>query len=122
MKIRPDIVKAALARSFVVGEVPHELCLTCEACEGIRHALQNKGHYTARLNQKEVNEVVRRAKHAKTIREQLARIQAAAGSTARDFVQCSEKGCRKEVKAKGLCTAHYQAERRAFLSKLGELQ
>ena len=115
-KIRLDLVKTALARALQIGEVPHELCLSCEACEGIRHALET-GHYTARLNQREVSEVVRRAKHAKAIREQVERMKTEQAKPM-DYVPCNKKGCTKEVKAKGMCTAHYQAERRAMLAKL----
>ena len=114
MKVRLDIVKIALDRALAIGEVPHALCLSCEVCDGVRHA-RATGHYTTRLNQKEVDAVVRRAQAAKAIREELARRET---GEMKDVVTCSQEGCIRAAKSKGLCSQHYQEVRRALIAKV----
>lgn len=47
------------------------------------------------------------------------KLQLAAGPVPADK-QCKEPGCTRQARSKGLCSAHYQAERRRALLKSGK--
>jgi hypothetical protein len=72
LKTRPEVLRKVLARTLQVGEPPRELCLDCDAFEGIRHSRATR-HFTVRPNPAELQAVVEQIE-AMGLTEQVKRL------------------------------------------------